>query len=289
MTLYRARIKLESPIITSLKGDTIWGHIVWGIANHEGDEKVKEFLEQSRSATPPIIVSSAFPVSTICKPIFEPQERLENMSKEEYAKIKKVKKEKYVSSEIYLSGVEKSATLLSPFETTTAMHNTISRTDNTVVQGGLFATDEIWPTQEFFELYVLSSYSSDKLYQLLEYAFENGYGADSSTGKGKISVIDNIVPVEPKKNGTKYVALAPFVCDLSKVKNLRADTFVRSGKIGGSFSSELSPWKKTVILYDEGAVFESKEKIQFIGKLLTDVHLDKRICQSGFAPVIPIE
>lgn len=68
-----------------------------------------------------------------------------------------------------------------------------------------------------------------------------------------------------------------------------ADTFIRSGKIGGAFSSSLSPYKKTVILFDEGAIFESEEPLQFVGKLLTDIHTDKRICQSGFAPVVPIE
>ena len=37
MQLYKVAIQLESSLVTPLKGDTIWGHVVWGIANHEGD------------------------------------------------------------------------------------------------------------------------------------------------------------------------------------------------------------------------------------------------------------
>ena len=50
----------------------------------------------------------------------------------------------------------------------------------------------------------------------------------------------------------------------------------------------MSPYKKTVILFDEGAVFETERPIQFIGKLIENVHSDDKICQSGFAPVIPL-
>jgi CRISPR-associated protein Csm4 len=61
MTLYRITIELCSALVTPLKGDTIWGHIVWGIANHEGDEAVAEFLEQEKKASPALAVSNAFP------------------------------------------------------------------------------------------------------------------------------------------------------------------------------------------------------------------------------------
>ncbi len=61
MQLYKVSIKLKSAFVTPLKGDTIWGHIVWGIANHEGDDTVANFLEEEKSATPSLIVSSAFP------------------------------------------------------------------------------------------------------------------------------------------------------------------------------------------------------------------------------------
>ena len=289
MQLYKASLKLKSSLVTPLKGDTIWGHIVWGIANHEGEDAVKKFLDAEKKSEPELIVSSAFPKGTICKPFPKHEMRKLQMSKKEYAQIKKKKKEKFVSAEKYLTVSDEVYKKTFRFEQVQTMHNSINRFSGTVEEGNLFTTEEMWATHQDFDLYVLSSYSKEKIKQLLDWAFENGYGADSSVGKGHIQVED-IEPVQTKTCSTKYVALAPFVTDFSVIKedSLRANTFIRTGKIGGAYSSFMSPYKKTVILFDEGAVFESEKPIQFIGNLIEKVHADDKICQSGFAPVIPI-
>lgn len=288
MQLYKASLKLQSSLVTPLKGDTIWGHIVWGIANHEGDEAVAAFLEAEKSSEPALIVSSAFPKGTICKPFPKHELRKPKMSAKEYSQIKKNKKQKFVPAKEYLTNAENCN---EKFKTETAqiMHNSINRFSGTVEDGNLFATEEMWFSQQEFDLYVLSSYSTERIKQLLLWAFENGYGADSSTGKGRISA-GEVVPVKTKNTTKKYVALAPFVADFSAIKenSLRANTFIRTGKIGGAFSSFMSPFKKPVILFDEGAVFESEKELQFIGNLITNVHSDQKICQSGFAPVLPL-
>jgi CRISPR-associated protein Csm4 len=179
------------------------------------------------------------------------------------------------------------------------MHNTIDRGTNTVEEGGLYSVEENWPgiiegnacRSPDWDLYVLSSLDKDRIKRLFEWAFENGYGADASTGKGKIHLKGDPVNVVPKKAGNVYMALGPFVNPPdSGLSDLRADVFVRSGKIGGAFASAMPPYKKPVALYDEGAVFTSKNPIEYIGALLPEMHgEDKRICQSGFAPVIPVE
>ena len=153
----------------------------------------------------------------------------------------------------------------------------------------MYSVEEYWAKENKFDIYVLSAYEKERIKELFEWAFENGYGADSSVGKGAICVL-SINEVMPKCFGNKYMALAPFIVpDMSEIKDLRADIFVRNGKIGGAFSSYLSPWKKTVVLYDEGAIFESEKPLQYIGKLIENVHSEKKICQSGFSIVIPIE
>ena len=101
MQLYKVSIKLQSALVTPLKGDTIWGHVVWGIANHEGEQAVANFLAEEKSATPSLIVSSAFPKGTICKPFPRHEDRKLKLSTEEYSKIKKGKKEKSKSKEKY--------------------------------------------------------------------------------------------------------------------------------------------------------------------------------------------
>ena len=210
------------------------------------------------------------------------------MSTKEYAQIKKKKKEKFVSAEKYLMNVEEETTHFRT-ETVQTMHNSLNRFSGTVEEGNLFTIEEFWSELQDYDLYVLSNYSFERIKQLLDWAFENGFGADSSTGKGQIE-IGEIVPVNTKRTSQKYVALAPFVTDFSGIKedSLRANTFIRSGKIGGAYSSFMSPYKKTVILFDEGAVFESEKPTQFIGNLIEKVHADDKICQSGFAPIIPL-
>ena len=288
MQLYKATIKLESSLITPLKGDTIWGHVVWGIANHEGDEAVSNFLHEEKSENPSFIISSAFPKGTICKPYPKHIPRGE-MSTKKYADIKRNKKIKFVSASVFFKTEQLSCNEASPYKVTQVMHNGINRFSNTVEEGSLYSIQEMWANQKEFDLYILSKYDDSRIKQLLNWAFEHGYGADASTGKGKVSVED-VVKVETKLSTTTYVALAPFVTDFSIIKDgtLCADTFIRTGKIGGSFVTSMNPFKKTIVMFDEGAVFESDKPIQFIGNLLTQVHSDERICHSGFAPVIPI-
>ena len=291
MKLYKVQLKIESPLVTPLKGDTIWGHVAWGIANHEGEEAVSAFIEDCKNDGSAFIVSSAFPKGCVCRQIPQVKERKEDFSLEDYAKIKALKKEKYESASSYFDLKDSAAELKqTAFVQNISTHNTISRDSGTVQEGGLYSVSELWAKQSDFDIYVLSMYSKERVLELCKWGFENGFGADSSTGKGKVEVVGDATEVKPKLHGNKYMALAPFVVpDLNEIQDLRADVFVRSGKIGGSFVSSLSPYKKTVVLYDEGSVFESDKPIEFIGKLLTNVHSDSRIVQSAFAPVIPIE
>lgn len=293
MTLFRIRIKLTSSIVTPLKGDTIWGHVVWGIANHEGEQAVADFIKDCKENAA-FIPSSAFPAGLGCKPIPEVAERRENLSPEDYAKIKQGKKKRYENASLYFSGMDKTQTgnEKDQFVKSTVTHNTISRLSNSMLDGGLYSVEEFWAREEnkLLDLYIFTSYSAERVAKLCEWAFENGFGADSSIGKGQIEIHSAPLEVHTKLTGKKYMALSPFVVsDLSAIHNLRADIFVRNGKIGGSFVSSHSPYKKTVVLYEEGAVFECDKKLGYIGEILGDIHSDSRIAQSAAAPVIPIE
>ena len=105
MKLYRIRFKLCSSVVTPLKGDTIWGHIVWGIANNKGDKAVDEFLEKEKSDKPALVVSSAFPAGMLCRDLPKPRKRTGHLSIKEYSKIKKEKKKKYIFASEYLEEV----------------------------------------------------------------------------------------------------------------------------------------------------------------------------------------
>lgn len=291
MELYKVSLQLNSSLVTPLKGDTIWGHVVWGIANHEGDAAVTDFIKSCKEEEPAFVISSAFPQGTICRPIPKVQKRQKSMTPDKYAEIKKSKKLVYASAADYFDdNTDGNQKLENPFEAMTVTHNSINRFSNTVADGMLYAISETWSKCRAFDIYIATTYSVERIKQLCIWAFENGYGADASTGKGAISVIGEPKIVRPKIKSNIYLALAPFVIPESfDISDLRADTFVRNGKIGGAFASSMIPWKKTVVLFNEGAVFKSQKEIKVIGELLTDVHSDSRICQSGFAPVIPIQ
>jgi len=294
MTLYRISLRLCSALVTPLKGDTIWGHIVWGIANHEGDDAVKKFLEQEKEQ-PVLFVSSAFPANKVCIDIPVPKKRDDKrLTLEKYIKIKEEKGVGYKNaSEFFNDTAPSNKKKESPLERVTVMHNTLDRFTNSALDGSPYAIEEKWSGKNNeWDLYVLSSLKPERINQLINWAFENGYGADASIGKGRIEVIGDPVPVEPKYKGSQYyMALGPFVEDKNKqLQDLRADIFIRSGKIGGAFAGAMTPYKKQVVLYDEGAVFKSTTEIQYVGILLDNMHNeDDRICQSGFAPVIPVE
>ena len=299
MKLYKQTLKLESSLVTPLKGDTLWGHIAWGIAVHEGEDAVKSFLEESQTA-PHLIVSSAFPAGYLCKPYPAPRKRTKMLSLTQYADIKKQKKQRYAVAADYLSGSSGADTagnagtnntqVKQPYiKSDTRMHNSIDRYSNTVMEGNLYTVTDLWASQPLFDIYILSSLSPERVTELLTWAFENGYGADASVGKGKISLNGSLEAVQPRANSRQYMALAPFVMlETAGITELRAELFLRTGKIGGAFASSLSPYKKTVLLYDEGAVFTADEPIEYIGTLLQNMHTDERICQAAFAPVIPI-
>jgi CRISPR-associated protein Csm4 len=240
----------------------------------------------------------------IAKPLPEPLPPEDNQKTAgtttiaEYANIKREKKRRFVSADDFLlpaSGMahdnNSESAVHEQLKVCPVTRNTINRISNTVEEKGLYQIQAQWPRVRDWDIYVLSSLAVPRIVELFTWAFENGYGADASVGRGKINVKPgSLCPVTPKRNGTKYLALGVFAggpgCGLT---GLRADVFVRSGKIGGAFASSLSPYKKQVLLYDEGAVFTSDKPLEYAGKLLTQMHgEDSRICQAAFAPVIPV-
>ena len=295
MKLYKAQLELHSPLGTSLKGDTIWGHIVWGIANHEGQSYVADFLNAFREGTPSMIVSSAFPVGMLPRPKMVDNTPFKILSKQEYAEIKEKKKQRYIHS--FLDEHEVKTATYGHFVKQIQMHNTIGRIDLTVQDDGLFASEALWADREKFEgkkplfdLYVLSSFQPERIYTLLEWAFENGYGSDTSTGKGVIQVLKNVEEVEmlPVK-GQRCLALGPFVLDGQAIPDdLLSDVFIRRGKIGGAFASSVNPYKKTMIMFAEGSTFTHQSELPYVGSIIQNIHTDERICHSGFCPILPL-
>lgn len=289
MILKRITVEISSPYITPLKGDTIWGHVACGVANHEGEEGIEAFINGKER----FVTSSAFPHLMLPKPLLPPDKARPAISTlDEYTRAKKEKKCKYVPSSMFLDEAEFLEKEYGFVETSTP-HVSISRTTGSAIDGALFSSIESWPDGKtaLMDIYVDTTLPSSRVIELLKWAFEFGYGADASTGKGKIDVIeDSIRDVENnRKSSSRYMALGPFVED-KRLDDLRAGTFLRRGKIGGILASSLSPYKKPVILYDEGSTFLSDEEISSVGKILHKMHFTDEydIAESAMAPVIGV-
>lgn len=290
MSLLRATIDVISALRTPLKGDTIWGHVACGIANHEGEEGVKAFCNLDT----PFVVSSAFPHNMLPKPLLKPEEKTEEFeSKEDYTRFKAIKKQKYVNASTYLDIAESKECNLK-FKEHSMMHVSVSRNSGAAIDGELYSATEIYgeTNGEYpkMDIYISSDLEKERVLELLNWAFEFGYGADTSLGKGRISVENTIEEIKVKEPFHKrYMALGPFIGD-DALEDLRATTFLRKGRIGGLLATDISPYKKSLILYDEGSTFISKQKKEYVGSLLHNMHFstDYDICHAAFAPVIEV-
>lgn len=290
MTLIRANIEICSRLRTPLRGDTLWGHVACGVANHEGEDGIQAFCNMPH----PFVISSAFPHGMLPKPLLPAEENTEEFkSKQDYTEFKKKKKQKYCSASEFLD-VNPIVGCESGFVSESSTHVSISRETGTALDEMLFSVDEMWPDSKngtvLMDIYISSHDSLERVEELLSWAFEFGFGADSTTGAGKVKLlkVDYIAPKKAKYG--RYLALGPFISDADVLDDLRASTFLRKGKIGGVLAHELSPYKKSIIMYEEGATFRKTKEMEYVGRLLHNMHYtaDYDICHSAFAPVIEV-
>ncbi len=297
MNLYRLHISLAGRLATPLIGDTLFGHFVWGIARREGQEAASAFIDQLGER--PFIVSSAFPRGYVPKPLLSHW----SDDREVPAYQKKLKKLKYIPLELLLSGepinaftfkdlIDKSPLIQKGLD---RLHATVDRwNEGTLEETGLFASTEYWfgaakpgGGTALFDIYILSIESTERVVELSQWAFENGFGADASTGAGKIEIL-GLEETKFPENGNRAMVLGPFVLSPSQMpKNLCANIFVRRGKISLDFNEITNPFKKPIVFYEEGGTFVWEEgMLPYIGEIVKNVHSDPRIIQQGWAPVL---
>lgn len=301
MNTYRVLLSVPGRLGTPLIGDTIFGHVVWGIARHEGSAKAESFLEAFEKE-PHFIVSSAFPHGFIPMPQLAPVSATPT-SFDEYQEIKKCKKLRYVPKHVLGAGapvnlkqLQEAAQQVHREEAVRqTIHNTVDRFGTgTLEEAGLFEQTELWidyrderdksivPNQ--LDLYVISTYDQGRVETLMRWAFESGFGAKISSGAGKVDV-EKIEPCTLPLKGNRAMALAPFIPAPGEAADLRADIFLRRGKLGWEFGSTTNPFKKPIIFYAEGATFNAPAGQQWAGILVKNIHSDPRIRQQGMTPL----
>ncbi|MCX7786408.1 MAG: hypothetical protein N2442_01770 [Spirochaetes bacterium] len=316
MNWYKAQLRLRSSLATPLVGDTLFGHVCWGIVRTKGEKDLLEFLESCEQDPTFFSISSAFPADTLPIPILPSSKETLTPSLSQYGKKKKNKKKRYIPSRVLLEQTEpinreRLNQLLEiseetfVFQSATRLHNTINRiTGTTEGPTGLFTGDELTLAHstpppaltiellkypKLVDLYIVSRKSKEVVHSLLEDAFKYGYGADTSTGKGWIEVTD-IMDIQVRSKGNRYLSLGPFIPtdeERRQINHFSYELFIRKGKIGSEFVHFMNPFKKPILLYREGSSFALTTHKPVIGTILKGIHTEEMIRHAAHTPILP--
>lgn len=179
-------------------------------------------------------------------------------------------------------------------------HNTINRFSGTTGTGA-FAP---YTKENFFYrpgltlgLFVLLNESVTDIESIrkgLERIGAWGYGRDASTGLGRFEIAEHAErPLPCPDNANACYTLAPSVPSRDAFSSSFFAPFVRFGKHGGELATGKNPFKRPVIMADEGAVFLFKEnervETPWMGSAVTGVsYAQPGTVVQGYAPWLPL-
>lgn len=330
MKTYEICIKPTSDFVTPLKGDTMFGQLCWQFQHDPNLlNSSLENLLSDYSTSPFLIVSSAVisfmkdsnKTYLFKRPFSPPTTKIENKKNrveaiKEFEKRKLRKAQKWVvanSKTPVIPGETDKAVnendvvkLLALDETWTAEvvyrqpHNTIDRLAGTTGSSSAMApfTQNVYSWHENTNLSIFIGLRDEINVSGLKTAFERigyfGFGADASAGKGKFEVIGEIEEVNLAALGSKIpnaaYTLSPCLPQEDLFKNIYFEPFVRFGRHGDWMANSSTPFKKPVLMADEGAVlvFENDYKKPHIGKAITNVSYHKGTVTQGYSLYIPV-
>lgn len=228
-------------------------------------------------------------------------------------KIKTVKEvKKYRDSELFLLLASKAignakkqmkdSEAKNPIANLNQFHNKINRlTGKTGIEGFAPFSVEQYSFLPNMELAIFVGFdektiSIEQILKFLERIGDFGYGKDSSIGLGKF-ILGEETEVDLNKMGSEnpngcYV-LSPFVPEKNTYSQIYFSPFTRFGKHGDKLSKSNNPFKKPVIMADEGAVAIPKNKELFekkhIGTAITTISLcEPKTVAQGYSLYIPV-
>ena len=298
---YTIKISLQSPIITPLQSDTLFGHICWAIRYLWGEKYLVDFLNQYHpEKTPPLFISNGFPDGYLPKPVLPPvsQGDLDTILRKDRVsdsyKIKSIKKTDLVPISILntlqdepispeklfqkmydkknygaVMGAEKSRISM------TIRHNTVNRIKNRVEEG-LYDQEEFFCHEgsNIFCIYVRSDrFFRDEIESIFNFIGENGFGKDKNTGKGhfKVESIEERIDLPEWENPNSFMTLSSFIPTKADPTKGYYKVLKKHGKLGGMYSNG-NPFKRPLLMFQAGSVFFDELVKSNYGSLLPDVH-----------------
>jgi len=296
MKEYLIKLKLNSPLITPLDADSIFGHICWAFRFIKGKKFLENFLDEFEKS-PIFLISDGFIDGTVPKPIVPEldEEELKDtilnfvkngkkgLDKKDFIKdlsiIKKIRKSKIISLKLFLklnNNFNETNYLKEFFKngeedfgynnlerTIEVYHNTIDRITNSVSEkGNLYTQSETFYKKDtVFNIYikVFNENYLDLLSDAFEFICKSGFGKDKSTGRGVFDIEKHISRYDKfeKLKGNYIVSFSPFILK-SKVSEMFYDLKTKFGKLYMPIDSEanFNPYKKPLLMFTAGSVIK---------------------------------
>lgn len=291
MKLYKTTITPLSSFGTTLKGDTIFGHICWAICL-KNKNRLNELLK-GYEKEPFLVVSDAFVSGYFPKPTAPSTMLGENLAD------KKVNRKKVWLNRKDLQNGDFSLAksddeLKKPMVTFLSIKNKINRLTFTT-DGGDFApysmSEYMTVPQDVYFLLDTDKMSLDELKDAFSLVGKMGYGKKASIGKGRFEV-GEFCEIESffNENSNAFMTLSPS--SLENFSEIYYEPFTRFGKHGASLASD-KPFKSPVLLAQSGALIvpndDEKTKIQkaaYIGKGIKGHSSHEESVQQGYAIVV---
>ena len=281
---FHIRIRTESPFYTPLRGDTLFGCLVWQIAQLHGDEAVRETLSR------PFAVSSAFPAgflpllpALLETPPPAARRRLKRIRHIPLALFQELRADFHLERLL-----ERLPARLPPeyfaYPTGVLAHNRIDRSSGQVAEGGLFFADVHHGPGEEFDLYAsVADDDTGRFREALETLGMLGYGRDSSTGGGRFTVCDFAETTLFAGEHTHGIALSPFCPRKEDPADIRYELLPHFGRAWGREN-----FHKTPLWLMSAGSFLAYPKDGFVGSLLHGVQEDERAVHGARARVLGV-
>lgn len=330
MKRYEIIIKPLSPFGTPLKGDTLFGQFCWQLFYKIGQTDSRfETLIKNYFEKPFVVFSSAIPALVnpekryIMKKPDIPSEFIisrNGMTRIEFQKkAKQLRSKKWMlvdenliidlsKPDIFFNdhelieffmNEENGKELIIHFE---KAHNSINRLTGSTGKD-MFAPfhEDTFCYHPDLELAIIalvdeSQISIEELSTCIGEIGGIGFGKDASTGNGRFSITSCKKIKEIETVGVDAIySLAPSVPGKESFDDKFFKLFVRFGKHGGGLATTGNPFKKPVMMEDEGAVYLVNEnnpipETPYIGCAVSGVSKSQtRAVVQGYTPYLPVK
>lgn len=310
---YLWKIKPLSSQMTLWQSDTIYGHLLYGASLLYGDEFVENLIKEFEDI-PPFIVSDGFidgmlpminkgvikrsdteefskiygqnQIETVKK--LKEINKIKNISIEDFNRLREGdfnKKdfivEKLIESKNLSDSFDKESKKNKKIETISIIHNRINRISGSTGENGIFPQKEIFINGDIYVfIKVRKDFDLKVLDNFLNFIEKNGYGKKTSSGHGAIERIsfEKFDRFKEIKDADAFITLSNYIPkEFDYEEAISATPLIKKGKV---YQYMEFPFKKPFGCFMAGSLFK-KSQNKFYGKVLRNIHIDKKIVQIG--------